>query len=198
MYNHYHVRVSVKNSTGNELVKIFNFTTVSKLDNINRIKLVCVLSKIAKENYNLKIEDHWKHPAKNTPTEFIELCHALSEWRFYETRREGKYEETTEHVHLFSMQFPTDIELRSFHSDWGGTFFELTVKDNVLTHFINVDFEKVKKEFESHSLDLHKSKTEGLWYTHYNVQLVPVCNELMVEQQVKSYKWVCKEEKVEL
>ena len=194
----YNVKVTVKNSQGYELVKRFNFTTVESMEYCDMYR---ILYKVAKENYHLEINDGHKHPCRNKPISFEELCSQLLKWRFTETRTTSSWERIEKWSTPVTMVFPCNMFLNTFfHSEWDGTFFELEPSEDSL---MKVSFEKVKDFFEKHGMDLHKSKTEGLWYTHEHIDIildaaVPHGCHVMIRKRYFESDFVRKVERVEL
>lgn len=190
----YHVKVAVNNSKGNQLVKVFNFTA----NKLEHCEIYGILHNLVKKNYTLTIESKWKKPAKNIPLSFEQLCKAVSKCRFYETETTRSYEYTYSWKNIFTFSFPCIPYINQFHADWGGTFFEI---DFAKQSLVKANFDSIKEIFENHDLDLCKSKREGLWYTHYYLEIRKVPNtltSLAVYRRVTSLEYKTKTNKVEL
>lgn len=188
----YNVRITVKNSGGNELVKIFNFTTV---DNMEFPDMYRILYDLVKDGYFLKISEGHRKPNRKTPIPFEKLCTAIREWRFYETKMTAQYE--TKHLWKYetSLVFPCEVSVKYFHSEWGGTFFEIAFEEKSL---VEASFDSVKAHLEKYHIDLHKSKTEGLWYSHKYLDLQCTTHTIIVGRRYSTTEWVSKTEKIEL
>ena len=188
----YRLKVTVKNSAGNELVKAFNFTTVEEME---YPQMYITFYALVKDGYHLEISSGHKRPSKNLPLSFEKLCVAIKEWRFYETKSTAHYETNHTWKYKMSLNFPCEVDLHCFNSEWGGTYFEITMDEKTL---VNADFDSIKAAFEKHGLDLHKSKTDGLWYSHSFLELTALHNSILIRERITSYNWVYKEERTEL
>lgn len=95
-----------------------------------------------------------------------EALEEISNLRFYKV--EVSYEQIEHHRQLSPIVFPAPIEVLRCWSPENVdiTFFELECSD-----LVNINFNALKREFEDRGLDLHKSKTEGVWYTHNDVDI---------------------------
>ena len=168
--------------------------------------LVELFKRVVKSNYRVSITSipFWNRRAKRSLETALLWAKDV---KFYKDVVETTYTHEHERKHLFSMAFPAYIHVADFwHSDWGGTFFRLNLQEEENTHFVSPDFEKCREEFVKHNLDLHKSKTSGIWYTHYNVELVENysvelpenCNELLIEKDIVTSKAETKTVRVEI
>ena len=183
MYN-YRLVLSVKNSAGNELHKSWNFSC--------RIKEHCILHRILdslhKKNYHRIIHSGWKNSGKNVPISFEELCQKVKDFRFYEQETIVKQQPKYSLEYVFTMPFPCEVTLdKYFHSDWGGTFFELTTPEESL---VKIDYEKIANLFKTKGLDLLKSKTDGLWYTHYFIEMTSIEDGIAISRRSITYERV--------
>ena len=186
----FYVRLSVKDSRGNEQAKVFNFNTV---ENMDLPKLYSILGALVKESYSMHIEGYYKKH-RGEALSFEQLCKSLIAWRFYETKTVYKEITSDAWQYVTSLDFPCDIHVRSFHSDWGGTFFEITSDEKL----VNISFDGVKAHLEKYNIDLFKSKTEGLWYTHRWIELTDIHNSILIRKKDIVHEWITKTEKIEL
>ena len=190
----YRVRIAVNNSEGREQAVVFNFTTVVDMEYSDMYRILCTL---VKEEYHLRIIDGHKKPAKKIPMPFEKLCAVIKEWRFYETKKSRCIVEKHEWKYMFSLDFPCEPFLKCFHSDWGGTFFEITFEEK---HLVEANYDSIKATFEKYGLDLCKSKTEGLWYSHSYLELTDLSKSksILVRKRTTRYEWIDDIKKIEL
>jgi hypothetical protein len=186
----YNVRIAVKNSTGNELAKVFNFTVTSDL---KMVDIFLILRALVKENYSVHLGPGCRRH-RGTAISFEVLCKTLKELRFYETKSVSKEVTSDAWEYVTSLEFPCDVYVRSFHSEWGGTFFEITSDEKL----IKMSFDGIRTHLEKYNIDLFKSKTEGLWYTHRWIELTDLHHSILIRKKNIVHEWVNKTEKVEL
>lgn len=173
------------------LVKAFNVETSLTMPLVhNLVKAAC------KSNYNVATRICFKK--KGRPTLSLEeLIEQVHKHRFYKT--EVVYDsKPVEHVcPLPSIVFPTPVKiLRCWsHNNVNVTFFEL----ECVSDLASINFDALKKEFEDRGLDLCKSKTEGVWYTHNDIDITMLDNIHfdMIKITIE-HEYVKMERKVEL
>lgn len=192
MDNKYLAILSVQNSKGNELRKLFNF--ISTIESIP--ELLKLLDKFPKSNYKLEVKPGWKRPKKNPPIPIDQLCLELRDFRFYETiTTTFGYMPEYQMVKVTTIPMPAKVFISSFHSDWGESFFELSFDERFP---VEISFIKLQKIFKEYDLDLCQSKTPRLWYSHYYIELESADESLIINKRVLEHVWKSKIEKKEL
>lgn len=173
------------------LVKAFNVETSLTMPLVHNL-----VAAACKSNYNVATRICFKK--KGRPTLSLEeLIEQVHKHRFYRTEKILDRVVTEDVIPLKDIIFPMSIRIVRCWSTANAniTFFELDTNSNLSC----INFDALKDEFEAQGLDLCKSKTEGVWYTHNDIDL-HIADETIMEivKHVQKIDYVSKEVKVEL
>lgn len=151
----YNVRLSVKNSKGNEVAKVWNVNC-----SINFGELTIALWAFAKRNYNVQVNyGYKKHRGKACTLE--ELLSEVKNFRFKEVVTSSSYQYVANEKTM-SIPLPP-YTLITWCSDWHNksyTFFQIQLSNTL----IEPSFKEFRELFEKNGLSLRESCTEGIWF----------------------------------
>lgn len=170
--------------------QVFNVETSLNMSLVFDLIKIC-----KKKNYSCTIKPK---KAKHRPVLSLdEALKQIQKLRFYKTEVVYDSKPVECVCPLPSIVFPAPVKIvRCWsHENVNITFFELECTSDL----VSINFDALKKAFEDRGLDLCKSKTEGVWYTHNDIDISMLDDTHldMIKTTIK-YEYTKKERKVEL